>query len=280
MADSAADASARGIINMFLNDIGLGALGDWAWDTFKRTGSIDLVHLEIQQRPEYKERFAGRLALRARGFQMTEAEQLAYERSASDLMRNAGMPVGFYDKPADFTKLIANGVSVAELGTRVNNAFAAVQSQPQVVRDAMAQYYGIKGDNALAAMALDVKTAYPIILQHVAAAEAGGYLAQQNIQIGRSLAERIATATGQSRQAIQAGAEELGQIKAAGILDRRFGETAPSVQTGVAASFEGDAQAQADIQRTVDTRVASTAGGESIDVNRYGAAGLGDGQRG
>src|SRR5215472_12725527 len=90
-----ADASAQAIINDYLGQIGLQALGNWAWQQYKQNNSADLTKLLITERPEYKARFAGMLQLRANGGQMTEAQQLAWEQQAHDLMQAAGMPKGF-----------------------------------------------------------------------------------------------------------------------------------------------------------------------------------------
>jgi len=132
-----ANQTAQGMIRAMLHEWGLDALANWAWTRFKQTDSIDLVKLEMEDRPEYRTRFAGRLARLAQGFEMTEAEQIAYEKSGAELMRQAGMPGTFYNNWHDFTNLIANGVSISELGTRINDAYLAVAQAPQAVKQAM-----------------------------------------------------------------------------------------------------------------------------------------------
>jgi hypothetical protein len=276
---TAAQQSAKGYLDAQLHAWGLDTLADFAWNSYKKSGSTDIAMLDIEGTSQYKERFAGKLSLNAKGIEMSEGEQLAWESQAQGLMRAAGMPSGFYDNWQDFSKLIQSGISVTELGERVNNAFAAVSQAPQAVRDAFAQFYGDKGDNALASMALDTTVALPIIQRHVAAAEAGGFLAQQNFQVTKTIAEQIAEATGNSLQAIQSGSQQIGKLTAAGIDQSRFNENAPDQNAFIGAAFEGDQAAQAEIQRTIDTRQASTSGGEQIDSSRYGAAGLGEAGR-
>lgn len=271
--------SAKGYLEAQLHAWGLDTLADFAWNSYKKSGSTDIAMLDIEGTQQYKDRFAGKLALNSRGIEMSEGEQLAWESQAQGLMRAAGMPVGFYDTPADFSKLIGSGMSVTELGERINNAYAEVSNAPQAVRDAFGQFYGVKGDTALAAMALDTSTALPIIQRHVAAAEAGGYLSQQNFQVTKSIAEQIAEATSNNLQAIQAGSQAIGKLTAAGIDQARFDETAPDKNAFIQAEFANNEAAQAEIQRTVDTRQASTSGGEAIDSSRYGAAGLGEAGR-
>lgn len=270
---TAGDKTARGIIEAYLHGFGLDMLGDWAWKRFKQTGSIDLVKMEMESRPEYKQRFAARLALRDQGIQMTEAEQIAYERSAHDLMKQAGMPPGFYDNWHDFTNIIASGVSVAELSQRVNDAFLKVTSAPPAIRSAMAEYYGAGSDSALAALALDTSKAAPVIMRQIGAAEAGGYLAQQGVHVTRQIAEGLAAATGSQDSAIIQGAQTVGQWNAQGVFDPRFGEAGTALDTGLQAGFSNNQPDLLEIQRQQEQRAASGQGSST------GSAGLGHQQR-
>lgn len=269
---NATNSTAHGIITSFLHSIGLDTLGTWAWNRFKETGSIDLVKLEMEERPEYKTRFAGRLALRAAGIEMNEAQQFAWEQSAHDLMKQAGMPPGFYDQWQDFTHLISQGVSVSELSQRVNDAFLKVTNSPASVRAAMAEYYGAGSDSALAALALDTSKAAPVIMRQISASEAGGYLAQTGINIDKSLAERIAQATSYQEGAIQQGAQQIGAWNAQGVFDPRFGENGTDLNTGLAAGFERDQRAILKIQKEQEQRAASGQGSST------GTGGLGTAQ--
>lgn len=272
-SNAAQDKTAKGIITNMLHEWGLDALGEWAWKRFKETGSVDLLKMEMEDRAEYKARFAGRLALRAKGVQMSEAEQIAYERSAHDLMRQAGMPAGFYNQWQDYTGLIANGVSVAELSQRVNDAFLKVTMSPPAVRAAMAEYYGAGSDSALAALALDTSKAAPAIMRQIGVGEAGGFLKQQNINIDKTLAESIAAATGYQSQLIQQGAVQVGEWNAKGVFNARFGEDGTTLTEGLDAGFGSDQQALVDLQRQQEQRAASGQGSGT------GPGGLGVAQR-
>lgn len=264
------DKTAKGIITRMLHEWGLDALGNWAWLRFKQTGSVELLKMEMEERPEYKARFAGRLALRQQGIEMTEAEQIQYERAAHDLMRQAGMPKGFYDSWHDFTTIISAGVSVAELSQRVNDAFLKVTMSPPSIRNAMAEYYGAGSDSALAALALDTSKAAPAIMRQIGAAEAGGFLAQQGVHIQKSLAERIAAATSFQEGAIQQGAQQVGEWNAQGLFNARFGdESTPTVETGVNAAFE---QSQAELRKLQQEQEQRAASGQGSGL---GPSGLG-----
>jgi hypothetical protein len=267
------DQNAKAVIDRFLRDYGLEGLGSWAWNHWKRHGSIELLKLEMEDRPEYKARFRGRLALRERGIMMSEAEQIAYEKGVAEQMRAAGMPPGFYDSPDDFQDLIARGLSPAEVSERINDAYAKVAQAPVEIRQAMQEYYGAYGDAALAAFALDASKAAPAIMREVAAAEAGGYLTQQGIKVQRELAQRIAIATQNNSQLIRQGAVDIGKKK--DLFDSQFGEAGLSVETAAESIYNGNADATRQIDRAIDIRRAQTEGGGGFEVSSTGATGLG-----
>jgi hypothetical protein len=269
------DITATGIIKAFLHELGLDGLADWMWKRYKAVGSLELVKLEMENRHEYKQRFAGRLKLREQGIQMSEAEQIAWEKSAGQLMHQAGMPKGFYDNWSDFQGMIGNGVSPAELSDRINNGFAKVAQAPPEIRRAMGEYYGASADSALAALVLDKNKATPAIMREVAAAEAGGYLTRHGIDIERNLAERIAGMAGYQSELIKQGADAYGKLNEAGIFDAQFGEQAPTKETAVNAFFAGDARATQDVEYAIETRKAQTSGEEAFQSTNRGVVGLG-----
>jgi hypothetical protein len=186
-------------------------------------------------------------------------------------MRAAGLPAQFYDNWSDFSDIIAKGVSVSELGQRVNDAYARVAQAPPEIRQLMGDYYGPYSDGALAALVLDANKALPLINQEVAAAETGGYLARQNINVAKGMAESFARAAGFDNARIQQGAQVVGKMQAQGLFDARFGEQDPTnVETGLEAGFAGDQTAQRRIEQEQEARAASLQGAES-----FGRAGEG-----
>lgn len=75
--------------------------------------------LALQQTQEWKDRFAGNEMLAQNGVPvLSVAEYLAVERSYAQILKNHGLPAGFYDDPADFAKWIGNSVSANELNQR------------------------------------------------------------------------------------------------------------------------------------------------------------------
>lgn len=124
--------------------------------------SPELTQLKLQDTQTWKQRFAGNEARRAAGLNvLTVPEYLQQEKQYADVLHNAGLPVGFYDDPNDFAKLIGNSVSVAELQDRVNIASDIIHREDPAILDQLAAR-GINKD-LLLAHALDPERAAPLI---------------------------------------------------------------------------------------------------------------------
>jgi hypothetical protein len=93
---------------------------------------------------------------------LTPSEYIATEDGFRSVMAEAGLPVGFYDNPSDFTNLIANGVSVGEVTSRVNIAKDALTKADTATKDALKNYYGLTTEE-LTAYLLDPEKAYNLI---------------------------------------------------------------------------------------------------------------------
>jgi hypothetical protein len=132
------------------------------------TGKLDdfLVMQDLREQPSYKNRFAAKLsrdaAIQAAGQAgqttmmqpISEGDQLALEKQYSDLAKQAGLPVGFYDNPSDFTTLITNDVSPDEYTTRIDMAQQAALQSNADLRDQLQNQFGI-GEGDLTAFFLD-----------------------------------------------------------------------------------------------------------------------------
>jgi hypothetical protein len=80
---------------------------------------------------------------------------------------------------------------------------------------------------------------------------------------------------------MRSGAENFGQWAAAGLFESNINELkVPTFEQGIEASLMGNQEELANVQRTVQTRQAATAGGEQVDTSRYGGAGLAEANRG
>jgi hypothetical protein len=187
--------SAKAIVTDFLRQYGLDSLGDWAWGRYIETGGGELglaaFQSELPEQPAFKARFPAYDSLAKKGRAMSPNEMLAYERTATQLMRAAGLPAGFYDQPDDFAKLLSAEVSVAELQQRVSVAQDWAYSTDAATKATLRDYYGLdEGD--LTAYALNDFNPFPALQQKAVAAQVGGRARGYGIDVGRMTAEQVA----------------------------------------------------------------------------------------
>ena len=155
--------SAFDIMTKMLGDYGLSSLGA----TLRKlilSGVTDANQLDLalQQTDEWKIRFAGNEKLRAAGLPvLSVAEYLSVEKSYAQVMKNFGLPQGFYDDPSDFADFIGNSVSSSELQSRAQMyADAAKREDPAVVEQLTAMGMG-QGD--ILAFMMDPDRALPLV---------------------------------------------------------------------------------------------------------------------
>ena len=186
--------SAAALTNLF-KQYGLDTLAPKIIDFVKRGYGPDTVTVLLQETKEYKTRFAGNEARRKKGMAvLSPAEYLATESAYRQIMSQAGMPVGFYDKPADFNKWIGGDVSPTEIQERVKAANDMIRVNGSWVKTTLRDYYGQDVDDAdLAAYALDPKRALPIIQERLTTAQIGGGAAQFGLrgQVSKERAEQL-----------------------------------------------------------------------------------------
>lgn len=152
---------------------GLGSLAGKIYDFVKQGYGADTIGLLLQDTVEYKQRFAANDARAKAGLAvLNPAEYLELERTYKQVLSSSGLPVGFYDNPADFQRWIANDVSPTEIKSRVDLAVAATgQANPQY-KQALWEMYGIN-ESDLTAYFLDRKRAEPILKKQAAAGAIG-----------------------------------------------------------------------------------------------------------
>jgi hypothetical protein len=208
---------------------------------------------------------------------MTEAQYINYETSAVQIMRSAGLPEGFYDRPDDFAKLLTNEVGLPELQSRIQSYQTLAYQQPPEVLDAWHRMYGLS-PGELTAFFIDPDRAEPLINQRVASAEAAGWA--DKTRFGGLTLEQ-ATALGQlglTGDQYQAKFTDIaGQV---GLADGLEGQAGSGVgrQTLLDAAFGGDAAARRKLEEEKGARVSQFAGGGGVATSRAGASGAGAAQ--
>lgn len=266
--------SAKSIIQSTLEEYGLGALADQAWQAYLNGEPIEQVMLGIRKTPEYAARFPGMAQLQQNGRAISEADYINTERQYVSLFRQAGLPPGFYDSPDDFGSFIANEVSPQEMGARLDVARVALYETPPQVRDELARLYGLKEGDVMAFL-LDPTKALPIIKQQLVASEAG-YAAQASGfgLLTRQEAETLGYSDKSFDQLTQ-GFDELAHSRElfAPIIGEQ-GE-ALSRQDQLDMEFGGNMAARRRVQRRAQERVAQFAGGGGFAQTQGGTTGLG-----
>jgi LysM repeat protein len=217
VVDTYKDFGAKDAVMKMFENTGLGT-------TFMKslTDAIDKVYEEnimptdeqilnsIYASDAYKTRFAANEAIKKRMAEgkgmpgdrlLTPKEYIDTESGYKEILQSAGLPVGFYDTQDDFTKLIENSISNAELTERVNIAQNALNNADKNIVNALKTYYGMTtGD--LTAYLLDKDKAFNVINSRYqytteeakkmyGAAEIGGAAGRAGMGASKGFAEEI-----------------------------------------------------------------------------------------
>jgi hypothetical protein len=169
----------------------------------------------------YSERFSANAARVKNGLKPLSPDQyISAEKSYRAVLKDSGLPSGFYDSPDDFSSFIGQDTSAAEMKTRVDTAAQAVNNADPTYVKALQDMYGID-PGMLAAHMLDPDRAFPLIQKQAKAVEFGYAAAKQGLQ-ATTFGEQFATqgpATGYSAEqgysaiaGILPTAQQLGQI--------------------------------------------------------------------
>jgi len=191
----------------------------------------------------YKTRFAANEAIKKRMADgkgrpgdrlLTPYEYIQTEKAYEEILKEAGLPPGFYDQQEDFTNFIAMGVSTAELTDRVNIARNALNNADQGIKTALQDFYGLSNSD-LTAYLLDKDRAMNVIdsrfkytteeaKKMYTSAEIGGAALRAGQMSDKAFAEEIYAAgkAGQAESAFQTAATQQRDYKR---LMGLYGET-------------------------------------------------------
>lgn len=257
-------------LKSLFDSYGLGSLADKIYNYVKNGESADTISIQLQDTPEYKQRFAGNEERKKNGLPvLSPADYLATETSYKQIMAQAGMPAGFYDQNSDFNNWIGKNISPSEIQNRVDMATqATVLSNPDY-RKALNQM-GID-DAHLTAYFLDTNRALPYLQKAAATAQVGAEMLRNNLQFDQSYAEQLATmgvSADQARQGYQQIAGELDTMNALGSV---YGEDW-NLKQSEAATFgtEGGVAAQAKQRRLLSQERGAFGGREGSAAQSSG----------
>jgi hypothetical protein len=199
-------------LTTWLQQIGLntGTMQDFIKNAIINSDSTDTIKLNIVNQPDFQKAFPEYQAAIKAGNPMSPADILNYRTTVTGLMKDAGLPSGFYDQPDDFVNLISNNLSPAELQSRIQDGYAKVAQAPQAVKDAFSDYFGAQGDNMLATFFLDPTKGTDAIQKAVQTASIGGQAAQAGLGITQGEAANVA-AQGFSEYTLRSGIQQAAQ---------------------------------------------------------------------
>lgn len=260
-------------LKALFTDYGLATLAPKIFEYVQKGYSSDTVSLLLQDTAEYKKRFAANDKRRAAGMPvLSPSEYLSVESSYRQIMRQSGLPIGFYDSPEDFVGWLGGDVSPSELKDRVDLATQATVLANPEYKKALNQM-GLS-DSEITAYFLDEKRALPLIQKTAATAAIGGEALRQGMQFDKTYAESLAT-QGVTREQAATGYSQLGQeygtmMGLAGIYGGTW-----SQRMGEQALFEGKSGATEQKRRLVSSekgQFGGSAGGARGGLAQTGGA--------
>lgn len=273
--------SARQIIQTFLDEYGLGALGEWAWNLYTTSGAGDInefvrgqLSVEIPKTEAFKNRFPAYEQLIAQGRGISVDQYRQYEKDITETAHSFGLPAAMFEDRAYVAQMMVSNVSANEFAQRAAINRDAAYNAPQEVRDELVAMYGYaEGMAALTAIYFDPEKSVPVLQQQFQTAQVAAAGLMQGVTVSRETAERLSQ-QGVSWEQAQAGFRQVAQDQA---LAAAPGDSIGQDQA-TAAAF-GDAGAQAEVARVRRTRSAAFQGGGGVAESQTGVRGLGSTSR-
>ena len=203
---------------------GLESLATKIFDFVQKGYGADTISLMLQETPEFKQRFAGNEIRKQKGLPvLSPAEYLSTESSYRQLMRQSGLPEGFYDQSSDFTDFIGKDVSPTELKQRVDLASQYTTLASPQLKEAIQSMYGVD-EGHITAYFLDPERALPSIQKQAAAAAIGAEALKRGLQISGH-AEDYAMAGVNQQQAAQVYGQIAQNLPGYSAIAHSYGET-------------------------------------------------------
>lgn len=274
--ESTFDGDAFARLRQILNDYELGDLSTEVEGWVRGGLSANEALLRLYEHPRFKQEFPEIDQRRQNGLAaLSPGEIITYRRQARQLFKAAGLPEGFYDTKEDFSKFLANDVSLSELETRINDGYVQVMAAPAEVRQQLEQFYGITAGQ-MAAYFLDEARAVPTIERQVAAARVGGASVRSGFgQLSTLEAERVAS-LGVSEQQAQEGFGTLAGLNTGEMTGQQVDVIGRDTQ--IDAAFGGNEFARKRIERRQRQDAGNFQGAGGFVSSREGFSGLGSAQ--
>lgn len=266
--------SAFDILSNMLTNYGLGSLTNSLRDIIL-SGITDQaeISLQLQNTDAWKTRFAGNEMLRQAGLPVLSIDQyLSVEQSYSQIMKNYGLPVGFYDDPADFAKFIGSSVSPNELQQRAQMYADVARREDPALTDQL-RSMGF-GDGDILAYMMDPARAMPLIQQKYQTSLIGAAARRSGMVTDNAYASHLADLGITEQQAIQG----YGNIATELRTDQRLGDIyndAISQQDLETEQFDGNGAVTAKKKRLASQERANFSGSAGVGQGSLGRSSAG-----
>ena len=261
---------ASAIIKAQLDAWGIGSLYADAVKILKQGLNSDAVIAQLEQTAAYKQRFWYNDVRRKAGLAvLSPAEAVATEAQLRSILKQFGLPSGFYDSNQDVGNFIAKNVSASELADRATAARDLWINAPAETQAYWKQHYGATDGDAIAAI-LDPDKALPLIQKKLTASNIGGAAMRQGLNATTGRAEQLAE-LGVTGQQAQEGYGKVADIaNGDGSIANRFGQefTQGEAENAV---FLNDAEAMKKKQ-TIDSEEQALFGSRA-STNNQGLSG-------
>lgn len=217
--------SASAVLRNMLTQWGIAELYKDALSLMKQGLDQNAIVIQLQNTDAYKKRFAGNELRRKAGLAvLSPAEYVSNETAYKDVLRQNGLPSGFYDSNDDLTKFIANDVSPQELQSRAEIAQRMWLSGNEDYKSVWHDYYGLSDGDAIASL-LDPKQALPIIQAKQTATQIGAAAQRQGLDVDKSRAEYFAAHGVDEQAALKGYTDVAAELPDTANIAKRFGET-------------------------------------------------------
>lgn len=255
--------SAYDIMADLLNQYGLGSLAG-TLRTIVAGGLTDAgqIQLQLQDTDAWKSRFAGNEKLRAAGLPvLSVAEYLSTERSYAQVMRNYGLPSGFYDDPADFAEFIGTSVSPNEVQQRAQMYSDVARREDPAVLDQL-RSMGLSEGDILAYM-MDPSRAMPLVQQKYQTTLVGAAARRSGLVADNGFSQHLADIGVSEQQAIQGYGQIAAELPTAELLGGIYNDqlTQSDLESEV---FDGNGSVSAKKKRLASQERASFSGTSGV----------------
>jgi hypothetical protein len=219
LSGASRDAAAA-LIDLFTS-YGLGTLAPKIVGFLQEGYSGDTIALLLQETAEYKQRFRANEARRAAGLAvLSPADYLRTEMGYRQRLQAAGIPPGYFDSTADFTRYLELDISPDEIDARAKSAVQLAFTVDARQREVLARFGIDTGD--LAAYYLNPNIAVPTLQRKVDVALLGAERERAGFEFDTARAESLAqrgVSLAQAREGYAVIAEALPVLSKLGQIE-------------------------------------------------------------